>query len=110
VAAERGELVLLVKPQFEVGRGAVGSGGVVRDPAARRQAVLGVIEAAVELGLLPRGVMASPLPGPAGNVEFLLLVASDQAPSPAGREALSGAALDEALEDALRAGELLGAG
>jgi 23S rRNA (cytidine1920-2'-O)/16S rRNA (cytidine1409-2'-O)-methyltransferase len=64
--------VLLVKPQFEVGRGAVGKGGVVRDPNAWR-AVLGrVIDAAASLGLGACDAMASPVPGPSGNVEFLL--------------------------------------
>lgn len=66
-----GELVLLVKPQFEVGRGRVGS-GVVRDPVLREEAVLSVARAAEQLGLGTAGVVASPLPGPAGNVEYFL--------------------------------------
>ncbi|HPC81970.1 MAG TPA: TlyA family RNA methyltransferase [Thermoanaerobaculaceae bacterium] len=70
--ANRGDLVALVKPQFEVGRGQVGKGGVVRDPAAREAAILGVIAAAGEQGLALRGRLASPLPGPAGNVEELV--------------------------------------
>jgi 23S rRNA (cytidine1920-2'-O)/16S rRNA (cytidine1409-2'-O)-methyltransferase len=67
-----GDLVLLVKPQFEVGRGRVGPGGVVRDPALRTGAVLGVAEAATDLGLGVAGVAASPLPGPSGNRELFL--------------------------------------
>jgi 23S rRNA (cytidine1920-2'-O)/16S rRNA (cytidine1409-2'-O)-methyltransferase len=63
---------LLVKPQFEVGRGKVGTGGVVRDPALRESAVAGVAAAALELGLGVPGVVASPLPGPSGNVEYFL--------------------------------------
>jgi 23S rRNA (cytidine1920-2'-O)/16S rRNA (cytidine1409-2'-O)-methyltransferase len=67
-----GDLVLLVKPQFEVGRERLGSGGVVRDAAARADAVRSVAAAAHELGLGCRGVTASPLPGPSGNVEYFL--------------------------------------
>jgi len=69
---EGGLLVALVKPQFEVGRERVGKGGVVRDEAARAEAIEG-IRAFVEAGGLEvLGVMDSPVPGPAGNVEALL--------------------------------------
>jgi 23S rRNA (cytidine1920-2'-O)/16S rRNA (cytidine1409-2'-O)-methyltransferase len=71
-AAPDGDFVLLVKPQFEVGRGNVGAGGVVRDPAKRADAVRSVAAAAAGLGLGVRGVTASPLPGPSGNVEYFL--------------------------------------
>jgi 23S rRNA (cytidine1920-2'-O)/16S rRNA (cytidine1409-2'-O)-methyltransferase len=64
--------VLLVKPQFEAGRERVGPGGVVRDPAVWGQAVRDVAGAVAGAGAGPRGVTVSPLPGPAGNVEFLL--------------------------------------
>jgi 23S rRNA (cytidine1920-2'-O)/16S rRNA (cytidine1409-2'-O)-methyltransferase len=67
-----GDLLPMVKPQFEVGRERLGSGGVVRDPALRADAVLGVAAAAAELGWHAAGVCASPLPGPSGNVEFFL--------------------------------------
>lgn len=67
-----GELLPMVKPQFEVGRERVGSGGVVRTPSLRAEAVLGVAAAAGELGWHPAGVIRSPLPGPSGNVEFFL--------------------------------------
>jgi 23S rRNA (cytidine1920-2'-O)/16S rRNA (cytidine1409-2'-O)-methyltransferase len=66
------DLVLMVKPQFEVGRERLGSGGVVRDPGLRAQAVAGVAGAAAGLGLGVLGVVASPLPGPSGNVEYFL--------------------------------------
>lgn len=66
------DLLLMVKPQFEAGRDAVGQGGVVRDPAQRVAAVMRVASAAAELGLGACGVTASPLPGPAGNVEYFL--------------------------------------
>ena len=67
-----GDLLLLVKPQFEAGRGAVGRGGVVRDPAVRAAAVRGVVVAAAAEGLGVAGVCPSPLPGPAGNLELFL--------------------------------------
>ncbi|MDR0343593.1 MAG: TlyA family RNA methyltransferase [Nocardiopsaceae bacterium] len=66
------DFVLLVKPQFEVGKGLVGAGGVVRDPALRAGAVTGVAAAAARLGLGVAGLAESPLPGPAGNVEYFL--------------------------------------
>jgi 23S rRNA (cytidine1920-2'-O)/16S rRNA (cytidine1409-2'-O)-methyltransferase len=65
-------LVALVKPQFEVGKGLVGKGGVVRDPAARAGAVEKVVAAATALGLRVVGTTESPVLGPAGNVEYLL--------------------------------------
>lgn len=72
-----GDLALMVKPQFEVGKERVGAGGVVRDPALRAEAVLDVAEAARAEGLGVAGVAASPLPGPSGNVEFFLWLRRD---------------------------------
>jgi 23S rRNA (cytidine1920-2'-O)/16S rRNA (cytidine1409-2'-O)-methyltransferase len=66
------DFVLMVKPQFEVGREKLGAGGVVRDPVLRRAAVMDVAESAYDVGLGTRGIAASPLPGPAGNVEYFL--------------------------------------
>jgi 23S rRNA (cytidine1920-2'-O)/16S rRNA (cytidine1409-2'-O)-methyltransferase len=71
-ASPDADFVLLVKPQFEVGRGRVGSGGVVRDPRLRAAAVRSVAVAAAGLRLGVAGLAASPLPGPAGNVEYFL--------------------------------------
>ena len=73
--------VVLVKPQFEAGREAVGRGGVVRDPEVWRRVLVQVGAAAQAAGLAPAGVMASPLPGPAGNVEFLLELRRGRAPT-----------------------------
>jgi 23S rRNA (cytidine1920-2'-O)/16S rRNA (cytidine1409-2'-O)-methyltransferase len=70
--APDGDLVLMVKPQFEVGKERVGAGGVVREAALRAEAVLGVAAAGARLGLGVAGVVASPLPGPSGNVEFFV--------------------------------------
>jgi len=67
-----GDLALMVKPQFEVGKDRVGKGGVVRDPALRAEAVASVAEAAARRGWGARMVTTSPLPGPSGNVEFFL--------------------------------------
>jgi len=67
-----GDLLLMVKPQFEVGRDRVGPGGVVRDPTLRAEAVVGVASAAARLGLGVAGITPSPLPGPAGNREVFL--------------------------------------
>ncbi|MGH7360139.1 MAG: TlyA family RNA methyltransferase [Candidatus Methylomirabilales bacterium] len=69
------EVVALVKPQFEVGRGQVGKGGVVREPEKHRTAVRRVAAAAVAAGFTVRGLTASPLLGPKGNREFLLHLA-----------------------------------
>jgi 23S rRNA (cytidine1920-2'-O)/16S rRNA (cytidine1409-2'-O)-methyltransferase len=66
------ELVVLVKPQFEVGKARVGKGGVVRDPDAHADAIAGVMAAAAGLGLEAAGLVASPITGPAGNHEYLL--------------------------------------
>jgi 23S rRNA (cytidine1920-2'-O)/16S rRNA (cytidine1409-2'-O)-methyltransferase len=76
-----GDLALMVKPQFEVGKDRVGSGGVVRDPSLRAEAVLDVAAAGATLGLGVAGVAASPLPGPSGNVEFFLWFRRDAPPA-----------------------------
>jgi 23S rRNA (cytidine1920-2'-O)/16S rRNA (cytidine1409-2'-O)-methyltransferase len=70
VATEEADFVLMVKPQFEVGREQLGKGGVVRDPSLRVAAVLAVATAALDQGLGVVDVAASPLPGPSGNVEY----------------------------------------
>ena len=72
VTAPDGTWLLMVKPQFEVGRAALDKGGVVRDPVLHRQAVDGVAEAAAALGWHVQAVVASRLPGPAGNQEFFV--------------------------------------
>ncbi|MBW0015817.1 SAM-dependent methyltransferase, partial [Mycobacterium sp.] len=66
------DIVPMVKPQFEVGRGRVGAGGVVLDPGLRADAVLSVARRAGELAWHTVDVTASPLPGPSGNVEYFL--------------------------------------
>ena len=67
-----GEVVALIKPQFEAGRSEVRRGGVVRDPAVHRRVIREVAAAADASGLHPAGLIRSPLKGPKGNVEFLI--------------------------------------
>ncbi|MEU7935630.1 TlyA family RNA methyltransferase [Micromonospora echinofusca] len=76
-----GDLALMVKPQFEVGKERVGAGGVVRDPLLRAEAVLDVAAAAARLDLGLADVAASPLPGPSGNVEFFVWLRRDAPPA-----------------------------
>ena len=72
VSKPEADFVVMVKPQFEVGREKLGAGGVVRDPALRKAAVIEVADSAYDVGLGTLGIAASPLPGPAGNVEYFL--------------------------------------
>lgn len=67
-----GRIIALVKPQFEVGKGRVGKGGVVRDPALQQEAVAAVRDHALALGLQFLGVIPAPIKGPKGNQEYLL--------------------------------------
>ena len=79
-AAPHADLLPMVKPQFEVGRERLPSGGVVRDPALRAEAVRRVAAQAAELQLGVRSVTASPLPGPSGNVEYFLWLTAGAPP------------------------------
>jgi 23S rRNA (cytidine1920-2'-O)/16S rRNA (cytidine1409-2'-O)-methyltransferase len=75
--ADHGQVVALVKPQFEAAPGDVGKGGVVRDWAVRRSVLGNVLASARQNGLMPRGLLESPLRGPKGNIEFLLWCQQD---------------------------------
>ncbi len=77
VSSPTADFLVMVKPQFEVGREKLGAGGVVRDSHLRKQAVMDVANSAFESGLGCLGVCASPLPGPAGNVEYFLWLKTD---------------------------------
>ena len=94
--AQGGELLPMVKPQFEVGRERLGAGGVVRDPELRRSALGEVAAAARDLGLAVRGAVASPLPGPSGNVEYFLRLGRD------GHDDVGDAVLDRAVTEGPR--------
>lgn len=95
VSAADADHLLLVKPQFEVGREQVGKGGVVRDPAAWKRALCDVAESAADHGLYPAGACVSPERGPAGNVEFFWWLRADGDTEPA---AAAAAVVTEALE------------
>jgi 23S rRNA (cytidine1920-2'-O)/16S rRNA (cytidine1409-2'-O)-methyltransferase len=104
------EAVVLVKPQFEAGRGDVGKGGVVREPAVWRAALGRVAGSAATVGWAVVGATVSPLRGPAGNVEFLLHLADGPAADrtdTADTTDATDALLDRAVEEgeALRRGE-----
>lgn len=71
------EIILLVKPQFEVGRSRIGKNGVVRDPKDQAEAIAQVLQAAQTLGWHYQGLTWSPLQGPAGNIEYLLWLGMD---------------------------------
>ena len=73
----RGDIVLMIKPQFEVGKSNLGKNGVVRDPDLHADAVLRVCQSAHDLGWGTRALAPSPLPGPAGNVEYFCWLRSD---------------------------------
>ena len=70
---DRGRIVTLIKPQFEVGKGEVGKGGIVKDPAQHQRVITDVNSRAESLGLIVQGVIESPIKGADGNVEFLAL-------------------------------------
>jgi 23S rRNA (cytidine1920-2'-O)/16S rRNA (cytidine1409-2'-O)-methyltransferase len=91
-ANQEADLVVMVKPQFEVGKADLGSGGVVRDPALRAQSVGTIADSAVGLGWGISGVRASVLPGPSGNVEYFLWLRKDAGP-------LDPADLQKAIEE-----------
>ncbi|MEO8329998.1 MAG: SAM-dependent methyltransferase, partial [Candidatus Nanopelagicales bacterium] len=91
------DLLVMVKPQFEVGKDRLGAGGVVRDPALRVEAVRKIAARGRELGVGVRGVTASPLPGPAGNVEYFLWFRADA-------HAVSAERLDDQIEQAVAKG------
>ncbi|WP_315792050.1 TlyA family RNA methyltransferase [Fischerella sp. JS2] len=82
------EAVLLVKPQFEVGKSRVGKKGVVRDPKDHADAIAQVLQAAVELGWHYKGLTWSPVTGPAGNIEYLLWLGMDSEIAPPNLEAI----------------------
>jgi 23S rRNA (cytidine1920-2'-O)/16S rRNA (cytidine1409-2'-O)-methyltransferase len=80
VLAPRSQAIVLVKPQFEVGRAEVGRGGIVKDPALHWKAVLDVARAAQQLGYGVRGACASPVTGAEGNREFFVQLAPGEDP------------------------------
>ena len=92
------EAILLVKPQFEVGRERVGKKGVVRDSATQADAIFQVWKAATALGWQEWGLTWSPLLGPAGNIEYLLWLGIDREPEPEPRAIEEGVVKERILE------------
>jgi len=103
VCAPGGDMLLMVKPQFEVGREAVGS-GVVREPLLRCGAVNRVAQAARDQGLRIHGIEPSPLPGPSGNVEYFLWLSTPDGLPRERPESLAGAVLLSSIEAAVDRG------
>ncbi|MDO4686107.1 MAG: TlyA family RNA methyltransferase [Corynebacterium sp.] len=97
--SEGADLLPMVKPQFEVGKDRLGAGGVVRSPELRREVTQDVAEFAATLGLSCHGVVASPLPGPSGNVEYFLWLVND-----GGASAPSSEILATMIEQAVKEG------
>jgi 23S rRNA (cytidine1920-2'-O)/16S rRNA (cytidine1409-2'-O)-methyltransferase len=103
------DLLVMVKPQFEVGRERLGSGGVVRDAGHREQAVATVAECARDHGLVIRAIEASPLPGSRGNIEYFLWLVSpsgNPASVPRSDPGLDGSRLQEAIRAAVARGSV----
>jgi 23S rRNA (cytidine1920-2'-O)/16S rRNA (cytidine1409-2'-O)-methyltransferase len=97
-ASHNADIVPMVKPQFEVGKGQVGAGGVVHNPDLRASSVLAVARCAEQLGWHTLGITASPLPGPSGNVEYFLWLRADT------DRGLADDGLKRAVHDAVEAG------
>lgn len=95
-----GEVLALIKPQFEVGKGKVGKGGIVRDVSLHREVIIKIADYARIVGLFAKGVAASAVPGAKGNVEYWLY-AGERA------DALGNLALTAAIEAALKRGREL---
>lgn len=93
------DMLPMVKPQFEVGKDRLGSGGVVRSPELRAEVTLDVARFAQTLGLSVKGAVASPLPGPSGNVEYFLWLVKD-----GGERMLDRGALAETIARAVEEG------
>jgi len=81
VDSQKGQLVTLVKPQFEAGKGRVGKRGVVRDALVHEEVLAGCVAACTEAGLVVRGLTFSPLKGPEGNIEFWMWAAMHGEPT-----------------------------
>lgn len=98
VAAENADFLLMVKPQFEIGKERLGHGGVVRNPEHHVETVESVARCAMDNGLGILAIEASPLPGPSGNVEYFLHMRTGDSDAIASEE------LHSRIEDAVRRG------
>ena len=109
-ASPEADLVPMIKPQFEVGKQRLGSGGVVREPDLRAEAVLDVVRFAAEHGLGLRGVVASPLPGPSGNVEYFAWLRPGEGVDVTEAETLVADAVQRGPQNAARSTHRQGSG
>lgn len=98
---EGGDLLPMVKPQFEVGKDRLGHGGVVRSPELRAEVTRQVAVEAMKYGLKTKAVVASPLPGPSGNVEYFLWLVKD---SPSMDTGADFDGLDQMIATAIKEG------
>ena len=96
---ETGEIVALIKPQFEAGRGNVGKKGVVRDPAVHEKVIREVAEYSRSLGFIPAGLTFSPVKGPEGNIEYLVRLV----PSKDAEDAATETGIEKIVAEAHRA-------
>ena len=92
---EDGEIVALIKPQFEAGREKVGKKGVVRDPAVHREVIAKVMDFAALLHFSVLGLTWSPIKGPEGNIEYLIFIQKEEQPEAYESEQAAEAALEE---------------
>ncbi len=99
-----GQMVCLVKPQFEAGREKVGKNGVVRDPAVHREVISRIVDYADSIGFTVLDLDYSPIRGPEGNIEYLLYLKKEREPEEAVRERTEGAA-EQLLRELEQSGE-----
>ena len=92
-----GEVLALIKPQFEAGKDRVGKNGVVRDPVVHEDVIARVLAAAERLGFVLRGLTFSPVKGPKGNIEYLLYLGMQ-----GGRTAIADAEIAAVVTEAHR--------
>lgn len=99
-----GMVIALIKPQFEAGRGRVGKGGIVRDPAVHREVLETVLASAIKLGFTPEALTRSPITGAEGNVEFFALLRLNAGPPPVDLDRLVASVLTAEQAEAGRDG------
>lgn len=92
--SEDGEMVCLIKPQFEAGKGMVGKRGVVKDPRIHRDTIVKVIDFSVESGFSVLGLTFSPVKGPEGNIEYLIHLKKEARPYSAVNQEMVGSVVE----------------
>ena len=92
--SEDGEMVCLIKPQFEAGKGMVGKRGVVKDPRIHRDTIVKVIDFSIESGFSVLGLTFSPVKGPEGNIEYLIHLKKEAQPYSAVNQEMVGSVVE----------------